>query len=260
MQDPISGTNYFFVDESGDPTFYDKRGNLIVGQEGCSPILILGFIETTDPTPMRRALEQLHLELAADEYLKNIPSISKTNQIFHAKNDCPEVRQAVFKQIRAFDFKAQFVVARKRERVFRHSFHANENEFYDYLISLLFENVLHRYQDNRIYFEQRGTRSRQAPLENAIQQSIKKFEGRWKRKIDTRVQVFPHTSNGEPVLQVIDYMNWAVYRAFVKREMRYFQYVQDRVSLLVDRYDSANYPKNWYTRENPFDIEKASPL
>ncbi len=27
---------YFFVDESGDPTFYDKRGNLIVGEQGCS--------------------------------------------------------------------------------------------------------------------------------------------------------------------------------------------------------------------------------
>jgi hypothetical protein len=34
-------TQYFFVDESGDPTFYDEDGNLIVGQEGCAPILLL---------------------------------------------------------------------------------------------------------------------------------------------------------------------------------------------------------------------------
>ena len=44
MKKPQSGSTWFFVDESGDPTFYDRKGNLIVGQPGCSPILILGLI------------------------------------------------------------------------------------------------------------------------------------------------------------------------------------------------------------------------
>lgn len=68
------------------------------------------------------------------------------------------------------------------------------------------------------------------------------------------------TPSGEPCLSVIDYMNWAVYRAFVRREMRYFQVVQDKVSLLVDLYDRAHYPKNWYNRKNPFDATKITPL
>ncbi len=260
MKEPIDGTNWFFVDESGDLTFYDRYGNLIVGQEGCSPILILGFIETTNPAPMRRAIADLHRQIAADDYLKDIPSISKTNVMFHAKDDTAEVREKVFKVIRALDFKAQFVAARKIERVFRHAFHANESEFYDYLISLLFENVLHRHTNNRIYISQRGTRLRQNRLEQAIQRGVAKFESRWNRKVQTAIEVLPHTPVGEPCLQVVDYMNWAVYRAFVKREMRYYRFVQDKVSLVVDRYDTAKYPKNWYSRENPFDIEKASPL
>lgn len=33
MKTPKEGTRWFFVDESGDPTFYDRMGNLIVGQE-----------------------------------------------------------------------------------------------------------------------------------------------------------------------------------------------------------------------------------
>jgi len=49
-------TAYFFVDESGDPTFYDKYGNCIVGRDGCSRILILGFITTIDPASIRKAL------------------------------------------------------------------------------------------------------------------------------------------------------------------------------------------------------------
>lgn len=260
MKKSQTGKNWFFVDESGDPTFYDRHGNLIVGQEGCSPILILGFVETTKPRAMRTALGDLHARLAADEYLKDVPSMAKANIAFHAKDDCPEVRQAVFNLLRSLDFKAQFIVARKKERIFRNSFHASENEFYDYLISLLFENVLHRYADNCIYISQRGSRLRQERLEQAVLRGVARFENRWNKKVETKVQVFPHTSVGEPCLQVIDYMNWAVYRAFVKREMRFIRFVQDKISLLVDRYDSAKYPENWYSRSNSFDIEKTSPL
>ncbi len=42
--------------------------------------------------------------------------------------------------------------------------------------------------------------------------------------------------------------------------MRYFDFIADKVSFLVDLYDMQNYPKNWYSRENPFDIKKVSPL
>ena len=260
MKKPIEGQNWYSVDETGDPVFYDRRGNLIVGQEGCSPILGLGFIETTDPAPIRRALAELHVHIAADKYLQAIPSIQKTNRAFHAKDDAPEVRFLVYQCLARLEFKAQFVIARKIERVFRNSFHANESEFYDYLVSLLFENVLHRHTRNRIYFAQRGSRTRQAQLEQAIRRGVTKFEQRWETQVETEIRVEPQTAVGEPCLQVIDYMNWAVYRAFVKGEMRYYRFVEDKVSLLVDRYDTARYPKNWYHRENPFDIEKASPL
>lgn len=109
---------YFFVDESGDSTFYDKNGNLIVGNEGCSKILLLGFIQTDNPHKIRKEFLNFENNIAQDKYLAEIPSIKKTLRAFHAKDDCPEVRQAIFKKILELDFKAQFVVARKRERIF----------------------------------------------------------------------------------------------------------------------------------------------
>ena len=186
MKDPTKGANYFFVDEAGDPTFYDKHGNLIVGQEGCSPILILGFIETTDPAPIRRALAELHRGIAADEYLKDVPSIAKTNVAFHAKDDVAEVRQAVFKCLRALEFKAQFVVARKIERVFRNTFHSSEDKFYDRLVTQLFENVLHRYTSNWIYISKRGSATRQEPLESAVRAGVAHFEENRNNPFDTQ--------------------------------------------------------------------------
>jgi hypothetical protein len=260
MKRPAETECYFFVDESGDPTFFDRLGNVIVGQEGCSPILILGFIETYDPSLIRRELERLHRKIMADKYLEGIPSIRKTNLAFHAKDDVPEVRQTVFKSIAAMAFKAQFVVARKIERVFRSKCHSKEGEFYDRLVTQLFQNVLHRHTVNWVYISRRGTSDRQEPLEAAISLGVSRFEVKWQTEVNTDVKVLTQTPAGEPCLQVIDYMNWAVYRAFVKREMRYYAFVQDKVSLLVDLYDAKNYPGNWYTRSNPFDIKKASPL
>ena len=46
----------------------------------------------------------------------------------------------------------------------------------------------------------------------------------------------------------------------MKREMRYYRFVEDKVGLLIDLYDAEKYPANWYSRKNPFDIEKTSPL
>jgi hypothetical protein len=72
--------------------------------------------------------------------------------------------------------------------------------------------------------------------------------------------IFPQTPVGEPCLQIIDYLNWAVYRAFTRGEMRYFEMIRSKVSLVVDLYDQKKYPENWYTHKNPFDATKISPL
>jgi hypothetical protein len=135
---------YFFVDESGDPYFYDRFGNFIVGKEGCSKILILGFVKTEHPEILRKA--------------------------------------------------------------------------------------------------------------------ILTFENRYKIKVDSEIEIFAQTSQGEPCLQIADYMNWAIYRAFTKREMRYYNFVKNKISLIVDIYDFTKYPKNYYHKRNPFDVNKISPL
>ena len=183
MKKPIEGEHWYFVDETGDPVFYDEKGNLIVGTEGCSPILGVGFIETENPIRIRQALASLHEQILLDKYLQSIPSISKTNRSFHAKDDAPEVRYLVYQTISKLDFKAQFVIARKIERVFRNSFDSKETKFYDHLVSQLFTNVLHRHSQNHIYFSQRGTKIRQANLEQAILKGAKNFESKWTIKV-----------------------------------------------------------------------------
>lgn len=253
-------TNYFFVDESGDPTFYDKQGNFITGKEGVSKILILGFIKTDDPKLIRKNLAELRKKIGNDKYLEGIPSLRKSLMAFHAKDDCPEVREKVYRTIVGLDFTTEIFVARKIKNIFNKRHHRNENEFYDDLISKLFETKLHLAKHNEIFFAVRGNKTRQLPLEQAIQKAIQKFETKWNKKIESTVKVNPQSPSGEPCLQVIDYINWAVQRAFVKSEMRFYKFIEGKVKYLVDIYDTDRYPKNFYNGRNKFDITKTSPL
>lgn len=251
---------YFFVDESGDPYFYNRHGELIVGKEGCSKILILGLIKTETPEVLRASLEKTRQEIAEDRYLAAIPSVKKSLLAFHATDDSAEVREKVFKTVVSLDFKSEIIVARKLENVFISRHKKSPNLFYDDLVTKLFQNQLHTSAENVIYFAVRGNRARQIPLDNAIHAAIYAFEDKWRKKVESEIKVFPQKPEGEPCLQVADYMNWAVQRAFVKGEMRYLDYVRGKISLIVDLYDFDKYPKNFYNRSNPFEIKKISPL
>ena len=79
---------YYFVDESGDPCFYDRRGDYIVGQEGCSKLLMLGFIKTEEPKHIRKALKEIRDKIINDPYLKDIPSL----QVFSTRSGAKEPR------------------------------------------------------------------------------------------------------------------------------------------------------------------------
>lgn len=162
-----------------------------------------------------------------------------------------------FSLIKELEFKAQFIVARKVEKVFRNSFNANEREFYDHLISKLFKNNLHRFSHNYICFSKRGSAIRQKPLEDAISKAKVWFEEK-AQIISSTFDIQPQSPKGEPCLSIIDYMNWAVYRAYVRNEMRYYDSIEDKVSLLVDLYDSKPCRQNYYHRKNCFNINKVT--
>lgn len=261
MKDNIYSNNYFFVDESGDTTFYNKKGEWIVGKENGAPkILLMGFIRTTEPEYLRKKLNELSSKVINDSYLRDIPSMNKTKIAFHAKDDCPEVRYNVFKMLKDLPFTCNIVFARKTQHVFE-KFDGNTQKLYDSLITSLFKNVLHLSNNNYIYIATRGSRKRQEPLEQAIQVSLKYTENRLNKKIDlTHQKVIPQTPSGEVCLQIIDYCNWAMQRAILHNDMRYYNFFKEKFGLIVDIYDYKTGWKNFYNKRNPFDIKKISPL
>lgn len=251
----------YFVDEAGDPVFYNAKGQLIVGTEGCSKILIIGYIRTVDPAPIRVAIANVRNQLKQDKYLASIPSVTKSLKYFHAKDDCPEVRHMFYRAIKPLKFKCEFIVGRKEESRFKKSHLGKEGIFYNDMVSKLFETRMHISQASEIYFAVRGNKTRQTPLTDAIQNAKLAFERLYETKISSEVKVYPQTMTGEPCLQVADYMLWALQRAYLKGETRYLDFVQDKISFIWDIYDQKEPRKlNRYHSKNKFDIKKISPL
>jgi hypothetical protein len=263
MKSPEDKTSHFFVDEAGDPIFYGKGKSVIVGKEGCSRVFSLAFLETNNPQPIRDALGDLRAAISTDKYLAHIPSLSRSLNAFHATDDTPEIRMLVYKTLASLDFTAQIIVARKREPMFRTKYQSSQDLFYDDLVTKLFKNRLHLVNHHIITFSRRGKKARQHALRAAIDRAAEKFRAEWKTETKTNIRVDTNQAIQEPVLQAVDYVIWTVQRAYERGEMRYFEFLRDKISLVCDVFDNQQYKgaRNFYTRDrNPFDVKKISPL
>jgi hypothetical protein len=89
-------TQWLFIDEAGDPTLFNKKGQSLVGREGCSSFFIVGKLEVDKPNDLSQSLTRLRQGILADPYFSCVPSFQpegqKTALLFHAKDDLPEVR------------------------------------------------------------------------------------------------------------------------------------------------------------------------
>lgn len=239
---------WYYVDEAGDPIFFSKGKGIIIGEEGCSRTFSVGFLRTYDPQAIRSKLADVRLAILNDRYFKDIPSIVKTLRAFHAKDDVPEVRKLVYEALDKMDFVAQVVVGRKRVQMFNTKHKGSADLFYDDLIGHLFSRQLHLATENTIIFARRGNKARQHALRKAVEAGTQKFRDKFKGAAVTKVDIDTSQTAQEPVLQAIDYVLWAVQRAFEKSEMRFFEYMRDKIELVWDVYDFRKLKQRQKTR------------
>ncbi|HPC59069.1 MAG TPA: hypothetical protein PKX23_00285 [Verrucomicrobiota bacterium] len=252
-----------FLDEAGDTTFFGKGRVPILGQEGVSLSFGLGMVKFAGSiVAIRQQVQELCREVEADDYVNRIPSVAKRVQsggfFFHAKDDAPEVRERLFKWIRQTDCSMEMVVGRKIPGLFAKKPHGRDFEFYADLLSHLLKNKLRLGQRLVINVAERGKTTRNHVLELAMSKARERFAKKHDPLVISSEVVFnvqnPRT---EPLLCVPDYLAWTVQRVFERGEMRYYNYVREHISLVVDLYDSGKYEHslNYYTPKRPLTPE-----
>lgn len=217
---------YYFIDESGDPNFYDKNGNPLEDSIGYQPYFIMGIVETFDRESLRDIVMQFTNRIKEDVLYNSIPSIAENKDWFvHARRDHPEVRINFIELLRKLDgIKAHVSVVRKEIEVFK-KVHSNKSSlfYFDCLKKLLesirFEKDLVHY----IYLAEYGNNQLQF-LEDILsplgEQGI-----RFKLRVVANKLV--------PELSIVDYMLWMVQRKMLKGEARFFDALRDKFKVVT---------------------------
>jgi hypothetical protein len=252
-----------FLDEAGDTTFFGKGRVPMLGQEGVSLSFGLGMVKfAASVAEMREQVVNLCRSVEADDYVNRIPSVVKRVQsggfYFHAKDDAPEVRERLFKWIRETDCALEMVVGRKIPGLFARKHHGNESEFYADLLSHLLKDKLKLGQRLVLNLAERGKSTRNHVLELALQKARERFARKQAAaEISSEVVFNVLTPRTEPLLCVPDYLGWTVQRVFERGDTRHYDFVRERISLVVDLYDAANYEgsRNYYTPKRPLTAE-----
>lgn len=251
--------NHRFLDEAGDTTFYGKGKTNIIGDNGVSKCFILGMVKFKQPLgEIRQKVLELQNQITQDPYFADVCSvqkkISKDGFFFHATDDVPEIRKILYDYIQLLDCSFEAVVGRKIPGLYEHKHNGKEAEFYADMLSHLLKNKLAKDGKLILNIADRGQSTRnsnlQAGLDKAISRSRTKNSA---RPVTTRVVFNVQNHYAEPLLNVADYFCWAVQRVFERGEMRYYNYLRSKISLVVDLYDEANYANsgNYYTPRKP---------
>lgn len=248
-----------FLDEAGDTTFWRKGKIPTVGKiDGISLSFILGMVKFKQPlNEIRKNVIELQSEVEKDEYLTGVPSIekkkNKTGLFFHATDDLPEAREKFYKFIKTLDLSFEVVAGRKIYDIFVNKHNSNESEFYADLLSHLLKNKLEIGGSLVLNISTRGKSTKNQNLVNAMKNAEKRFNKvKPDKNISTKIVFNVQYRTKEPLLCIADYLCWAVQRVFERGETRYYNFIEEKISLVIDLYDSEKYlyNKNYYSHRN----------
>jgi len=152
---------------------------------------------------------------------------------------------------------------RKIPALFAKRHHNQEVEFYADLLSHLIKTKLKLGRRLILTVADRGQSTRNANLELALEKARERCLKKWaSAEICSTVVFNVQTPRTEPLLCIADYLGWSVQRVFEKGDTRHYDYIREKISIIVDVYDDANYKggKNYYKPERPLTAKnKISP-
>lgn len=265
---PAETPKYYFVDEAGDGTLFNKRGRVIIGEEGCSRYFSMGLLDVPNPEALSVKLDNLRSELLADPYFKKVPSMQpaqrKTALAFHAKDDVPEVRREVLKLLHQEKDLRFFAVVKDKQKVLEYvkdrqnhqqGYRYNQNEVYDLLVRRLFVDHLHKAKEYEICFAKRGNTQRTKSLREALQVAQQRSMAKAKITTAALMNVTTKQAAHHCALQAVDYFLWTLQRLYEKREDRYLEYLYPSFRLVIDMDDTREHNYGaYYSQKKPLNV------
>ena len=98
-------------------------------------------------------------------------------------------------------------------------------------------------------------------MTDALKEAVEKSQKRIGTE-NENLHIYLQQPSHLPLLQVIDYILWAVYRVYEKNEFRYFDFIKDKIKYVYDIFDTKtnHYGVYYYTANNPLTQKNLSPI
>jgi Protein of unknown function (DUF3800) len=250
-------TYHGFIDEAGDTTFYLKGKKNAIGTHGVSYAFMIGMVKINEPlNEVRTKINELQTSIANDPFY-DVPSVMKKKSncgyYLHATDDIPEIRKQFFDLIKTIDCSLEVIVGRKSIERFETKHKGKEEYFYADLLSHLLKNKLSAHERVVLNISERGKSTKHTNLHLALLKAKQRYAIKNSdAEIRTNVVFEVKSPTSEPLLNLADYLCWAVQRVFEKGEVRYYNLIKEKIQLVVDLYDKENYTdfKNYYNNTN----------
>ena len=264
---------HYFVDEAGDTTLFGRHGKVLLGGGLVSRFFMVGRLEVDDVPALEADMRALRTRLLADPLLRGIPSMQasagKTALFFHAKDDVPEVRHAVFSLLMQHGLRFSAVVRDKQvllDEVHKRSaldpryrYKADGHDLYDALIAKLFSQLGSFASQRHISFAVRGSKPRTAVLKNVLDGIDQGFINDFGFAPHAKTVAQSSWPPQHAGLQACDYFLWALQRFYERGEDRYLRALWPQCSRVLDM-DVPAPPKRGRARTTAKEFNEKHPL
>jgi hypothetical protein len=217
---------------------------------------------------VREQIRQLQVDISNNPLFET-PSLLKKRSsaggyYLHATDDIAEVRLKFFEFIKNLNCSFEVVVGRKSIGLYENKYKGKEEYFYADMLSHLIKNKLSKGEKLIMHISERGKSTKNTNLDLALRKAVQRYKQTKgdETQIKTEVIFNVNYPTNDPLLNVADYFCWAIQRVFERGEVRYYNYLKEKISLVIDIYDYSKYKKwaNYYNPKNPLTAEnKISP-
>lgn len=128
------------------------------------------------------------------------------------------------------------------------------------MLSHLLKNKLTNHKKMVLNIASRGKSTKNHNLELALLKAQERFaKAHTGKEQKTKVVFNVMEQTTEHLLNVTDYFCWAIQNVFEKGYLRYYNFLKDKISNVVDVYDFESYGKsgwpNYYGKNNPLTVK-----
>ena len=238
---------YIFLDESGKPEVYSKKGVNLVDKKLASKYLVITAVRTPDHLSLQKEVTAVRLKILRNKKISSKFSTTYSLDSFHAQTDYPEVKELFYKWIKncRLDFKIAVIVADKLKAY--SALQQNPAQLYAVASGELLKRFLHTSKDIEVVFSRRdATLKAKQNLQLIINSARLNYTSKY--KLDSEVNIVyhhnPHYSHGG--LQIADYVAHAVFQVFENNKRQYYDIIMSRIGYIQDIFN-----KKSYSRSNP---------